>query len=202
MIPNPKRKYDEFLEILNGMIPPKDVNVFLLNRIQTEAQRMKDDSPAEAFALLGVVSCLRNNVADMHINHKNALHYENSPRQKELYGTSLLNCHLFAEAYKYLLPYYEETDGKDIDTLDKLIRCVFYLDREDEFDQYVKDWFKLTGKDHLLATSFPEDDDFHLSTFMDCMDTHINSNPDVIEELDADMFALAEELVIGVDIET
>lgn len=201
MIPNPKRKYSEFLEILNGMVPPNDVNVFQLNRVQIEAQKMKNDSPAEAFALLGVVSCIKNDVEDMHLNHQNALHYENSLRQKELYGTSLLNCHLFAEAYKYLLQSYEETDGKDIDTLDKLIRCVFYLDREHEFDRYVNDWLKLTGKDHLLATFFPEDDDFHLSTFMECMDSHINSDPGVVEELDADMFALAEELVIGVDID-
>ncbi len=48
--------------------------------------------------------------------------------------------------------------------------------------------------------TFMEDDEQHLESFLKGIDEYIKEKPDIVEELDSDIFALADELVDGVEI--
>ncbi len=199
MLPQAETKMSKYIEILNGMAPPNEVNRFMLKQIIKEANQLKADNPADAFALLGMVACVEQDADGVHRNHKNALNYENSLRQKKFYGSSLSALGLFEEAYQYLTEAHAALDEIGTNELNHMIRCTFYLDMDDKFDEYTKYWELKTGKRHPL-TIFPEDSERDLAFFLGAMDTCIKNDPAMIEDINADMFDLAEELVKGVSV--
>ncbi|MGD9732838.1 MAG: hypothetical protein AB7U45_11710 [Desulfamplus sp.] len=207
MLQAPKSKFSELIEVLNTLIPGKKDNQFQLIRIRKEAEKLKQSNPSEAFALLGMVSCIEQDIESTHKNHMNALHYENSLRQKNLYAISLFKLDLFAHAYQYFVEIYQTTEKIDLETLDYLIRCAFLLDKDDEFNNYLIQWEKLNLHKHCLAFSeketnidFLEDDSRYLKKILSNIDKYIKDNPDFVQEFDNELFSLADELVDGVEI--
>lgn len=198
-IPRPNNKFDEFIDVLNGMIASKETNEFQINRIKRDAEKMKSSSPSEAFALLGIISCLNDDIEGMHSNHKNALHYESSLLQKRLYGESLFNLSLFDEAYEYLSEVFNTSDKVDLDLLENLLYCTLNLNIQDDFYIYSDLWKRLTGSTPSVSF-FPEDQDAHLECLLTTMDAEIENESDMVEEFDLDLFALADTLVEGVSI--
>jgi len=207
MLPQAKTKFKECISILNeinelkhnDIFYSKEKYIFQLNRVKIEAEKIKDNNPADAFALLGIIACLEDNIEEMHINHKKALSYEDSPEHKEDYAISLLHSHLFDEAYKYFLDLYTKADKNDLLILEGLIKYTAILNLNEEYDKYINQFKMLTGKEYDLKI-FREDNEKILSNMIRAMDYHIDNNPDMIEEFDPDLFALAEELVEGVEI--
>lgn len=199
MIPSPKNQVDEFINILNEMIDSGETNEFQIARIKREAENMKISTPAIGFALLGMVSCVNKDVPNTHVNHKNALHYENSSVQKRFYANSLANLSLFDEAYKYFLEVYKTADKVDLDLLRSLLRCTYKLNMEDDYCKYSDLWEGLTGTSPSVSF-FPEDQDSLLGDMFESMDAEIDNGSDMIEEFDPAMLALADDLVKGVSI--
>lgn len=207
MLQAAKSKFSELIEVLNTLIPGEKDNQFQLIRIRKEAEKLKQSNPSEAFALLGMVSCIEQDIESTHKNHMNALHYENSLRQKNLYAISLFKLDLFAHAYQYFVEIYQTTEKIDLETLDYLIRCAFLLDKDDEFNNYLIQWEKLTLHKHCLAFNeketnidFLEDDSRYLKKILSNIDKYIKDNPDFVQEFDNELFSLADELVDGVEI--
>jgi len=165
MIPQPKSKFDEMLSSLDRMSSSQDVNLFQLKKIKKEAEILKEVNTAEAFALLGIVACMENDIEATHRTHKNSLHYDNSIYFKHLYASSLLNLHQFEDAYEYAKELYE-ADKSNKGYFNDLIWCLYYLNKDDELNESIADWKKLTGEDHPLIIKkklfFLEDIDKHI----------------------------------------
>jgi len=197
----PKTKYEEMLENLNRISRSSDVNKLQLTRIKKEAEKMKKYNLAEAFALLGIISCLEHDIESMNSNHKNAIEYEDSTRMRLNYATSLINAGKYDDAYKIVIELYAKGNKENTISLDMLIQCTFFLDMHDEFNNYTKLWKELTKESHLYTT-FLEDDDTHLARFFTVMDKCIEENPDeILDEFDPDLMALADDLVAGIEID-
>ncbi len=197
-----KAKYEEIADTLNNMIKSNlCVNEFQLKSITLEVVKIKKNNHVMGYAFLGMISCIKQEIEEMHYNHKNAIKLERSYETIALYAVSLLNSNLNKEAYDKALEAYKLC-GEDIynilHILDILIQCCFYLNYEEELNNYLQEWKNIKKEDHTLP--FLEDNSDNLKCLFNLFDINIEENSENIVSIDPDMFALADELVDGVEL--
>lgn len=146
----PLSKGAQIIAQLNEMVRSRDADEFTLRRLKSEAEKIKEKDPADAFSILGMIACIEKDIKSMHSHHKNAIAYSNeSVRDLSQYVISLNNCRLFEDVYEYALKVFEKDPTND-KNLDILIRATSKLSLEEEFEKYTSIWFDLTKQPHKL----------------------------------------------------
>ena len=195
-------KCEEFVDILNGMADSSsNINEFQLKRIKIEVEKLKKDSPSDAYMVLGMVSCVEKDIENMHHNHLNAIKLNKCYDTISAYAISLIKSELFQESYNQALKAYKLCDGdvyKILEGLGTLILCCYYLDYKEELYNYQQQWKKIKNEDYPLP--FSEDNDDNLAEMFDYFDNIIDNNPDEIDRIDPKIIAQAKKLVEGVEL--
>lgn len=107
--PSAVSKFTELVRSLNDMLMDRGrINEFNLKRIEKDARQLPEVH--NRFVIYGMISCLRNDIEDMHHHHKNAIRLMPSSLEVKLqYYVSLRSLNLNEEAYELCKAMYEQS---------------------------------------------------------------------------------------------
>jgi len=111
MLPNPK--CNKIILQLNDMLESGNVNQIELRKIKKNLLDLRSTDPVNAHVVLGIISCLEHNIAEMRKNHELAIKFQNDSHTVGNYSVSLSKYGLYLESAKYSLIAFEK-DKKDL----------------------------------------------------------------------------------------
>jgi len=201
MIPFPKTEYNDIIANLNFIDEHFDIDDFRFNLKEYKRKGIdliKKD-PETGLTLLGIVSCVEQDLDQMHSYHKSAIEVSGgSFFAISQYGCSLYSAGLLEEAWDFGLKAYNiNPTSKEI--LSFLVKNSYILGKTDYYRKFKEELIHLKF-DFIDPDSFPEDDEKVLSGMIETVDTIMMKRPDLIIEQDPDFEALVDELVDGVDV--
>lgn len=197
----PKEKAVEIIEELNMVSSNEQIDGFTIARYKHEAEKLKTSGYlAEAFIILGMIACLEGDEEKMHASHRNAISYApTNPNTTRNYAVSLLKVGQSKEAYKYFLQTYK-LDPTDKRFLNDVIETLYDLSVydstfESDLEYYAMRWVELTGENHSLW-----DDPEATAEMLNTCDTIISETPEMVTDVDSDIWSLAEKLTKGIEL--
>jgi hypothetical protein len=201
MIAAPASKYGDIIDDLNHIDDDLDRQscVFRLNHYKIDAKKRIQKDPEEAYTILGIISCIENDLSEMHRYHKIAINCSaQSILSLQQYCSSLLTQDLYKEVKEYALIGFEKSP-EDRSFLIYLVEASFALGHDKDC-QYYKECLEKLGFEINDPNDFREDNPETLLQIIQSVDKLLDENPQMIVKQDPNLEALARELVEGVDI--
>lgn len=201
MIPGPASKYSDIIVDLVEIGDQLDYTpyIFRLNHYKVYAEKTIHDDPEGAYTLLGIIACIKGDIEAMHKNHKIAIQCSGqSVISIHQYCCSLLRHNFYESAKKYALIAFSKRP-EDRGILIKLMISSYCLGDILDYEKYKEKLDKL-GFEYEDPNQFYEDDPEWLTQAIKSVDKLIEENPQMLVEQDADLEALVDDLIEGVDI--
>lgn len=201
MIPAPASKYGDIIADLIDIDEQLDYRpyIFRLNHYKVYAEKTIHEYPEEAYTLLGIIACIKGDIEAMHKNHKIAVQCsEQGVVSISQYCCSLLRHNFYEEAKKYALVAFSKAP-EDRGVLIKLMVSSYYLGDIPNYEKYKEKLDKL-GFEYEDPNQFYEDDPEWLAAAIESVDKLLEKNPQMLVEQDADLEAIVDDLIEGVDI--
>lgn len=142
-MPQPQPKTNTLIEQLNSLLEQEEPNLFVLNTIKTEAEKLKKTDSLMASVVLGMVACIQRDIPVMRYNHLNALRLSPSnPLANFNFAQSLHNTGFFSEAIK-LYTAAHNLDRENLFFLERAAKNMFFAGRLRQTKQLLEEWSKL-----------------------------------------------------------
>jgi hypothetical protein len=198
----PKSKYESIirdLNVISNELCPIEEFTFKLQPYKTDAKKMIQSDPENAYILLGIIACIKMEIDSMHKYHKLAIKCSSETFHSFYqYCCSLSTQGLHKEAYEYALLAHEKIP-EDKNALEQLLNASYYLKMADKYTFYKTKLQKLNFN-FLDPGEFPEDNEGFLKVAIPKIDEILETHPELIIESDPALEAFVDELLEGVDI--
>lgn len=150
MFTAPKLITNDLITRLNELVGGGEVTEFSLRRLQVEADKLKNDSPADAYELHAMIACVALDEALCRANHKRAMLIDPSPHRRMNYTCSLLSMGYFGEALASDQEAMAQYPG-NVEIADSLVSSALAGGAYTLVKEKILDWKRYTGeREHPL----------------------------------------------------
>lgn len=196
---NPQTTYSSLIEKINSLLEAESYSEIQFASLEREAQQLKRVHPAQGYTVLGILACLRDNETELRRCHELALTYSRSSETLLHFANSLVNCGKREEGFAILEEAYA------IDPLNKtILQYLIFFSHSfmwtQKYSAYTQQWENLHGSP-FDTTNLPITEHDMLRGNLDIISRIMASHPGLVEPADAELIALADELVQGVETE-